>query len=173
MEKPIPTDKRPDEKGRVGSLLAPILAWAAPALPVHERSKGWYIKGGVIALLLIAWGIISGSWTFSVVIVLCAGLYFLIRSHTPEAKPFIIAYQGVSFDGIFTQWDNLKNFRLLQTPTYTELTITQKARRSPTIHIQTGMVDPQLIRMALSQFLPEDSDHEEGLLDIIIRICKL
>ena len=153
--------------------LNPILAWSAPTLPTHERSPGWYLWGGIIALLLIAWGIISGSWTFSIVIALCAGLYFLIRSHTPEAKPFIIAYQGISFDRTFMSWDNLKSFWLLETPTYTELTITPKGHRMCIIHIQTGLVDPQLIRMALSQFIPEDTDHEEGLLDIIIRICKL
>lgn len=163
MEKPTPTENR----------LTPILAWAAPLGPAHERSSGWYIKGGIVAILLIAWGIISGSWTFSVVIVLCAGLYFLIRSHTPGAKPFIIAHQGISFDGTFMPWDNLKNFWLLQTPTCTELFIAPKARRARTIRIQTGQVDPQLIRIALSQFISEDVDHEEGLLDIIIRICKL
>ncbi|MBI3336650.1 hypothetical protein HYZ98_03750 [Candidatus Peregrinibacteria bacterium] len=149
------------------------LSWEALVTPAHERTKGWYVKGGIVIIILAAWGIITGAWTFSLVLLLIGGIYFLLQNSTPSSKRITIETRGVTFDGVFTPWTSLQSFWIIQTPTYSELHFKTKNIRQSPIVIQTGFTDPNILRKTLSAFLPEDSNREEGVIDMIIRICKL
>ena len=149
------------------------LSWEALSVPAHDHSKGWYLRGGILIVILAAWGIVTGAWTFSLVLLLIGGIYFLLRSHTPSAKRIAIEGEGITLDGNFTPWSSLQSFWIIQTPSYTELHIRHLSIRTPQIVIQTGFTDLNILRKALSAFLPEDSNREEGFIDMIIRICKL
>lgn len=149
------------------------LTWEALTVPNHERTKGWYLRGGIATLILAAWGIVTGAWSFSLVLLLIGGIYFLLRSHSPTPKRITIEDRGVTFDGTFTPWTSLQSFWIIRTPTYSELHIRPKSIRQPALIIQTGFTDLNILRKTLSAFLPEDSNREEGFIDMIIRICKL
>lgn len=149
------------------------LSWEALSAPAHERSKGWYIKGGVAIVILAAWGIISGAWTFSLVLLLIGGIYFLLRDHSPSPKRITIEARGVTFDGTFTPWTSLQSFWIIETPQYRELHIRPRSLKDSHIVIQTGFTDLNILKKTLSTFLPEDLEHQEGFIDMIIRICKL
>lgn len=149
------------------------LSWEALTVPDHQRTKGWYLKGGIATLILAAWGIVTGAWSFSLVLLFIGGIYFLLRSHSPIPKRIVIEAAGVTFDGTFTPWSSLQSFWIIVTPSYRELHLRPVSIRVPSIVIQTGFTDLNILRKTLSAFLPEDSNREEGFIDMIIRICKL
>jgi hypothetical protein len=150
-----------------------LLGWKATTIPVHERSKRWYLIGGSLLLAGVVYGILSGAWSFSVVLVLCGAMYFLLRNHVPEPKTIAIAREGVLFDGTFTRYEDLAGFWIIETPGYHELHISPKIRRRGEIVIQTSDIPSNQIRATVGQFLEEVKEKKESLVDILIRICKL
>ena len=150
----------------------PLLSWRAPDIHHHKRSPRWYAIGGACVLLGATYGILTGAWTLSVVVILIGGMYFLIRNASPELKHIEITEQGVIFDNVFTNWNDCISFWIIQNPDFTELHI-HRENKEKDIVIQTGNVDPLLIRQTLSNFLQEESDRAEGTLDTITRMLKL
>ena len=151
---------------------ATLLEWSAPVRTAPVRSNQWYFAGGVLVLVGTVYGIFTGSWTFSVVCMLCGGIYVLLRDHLPPVKTITITRYGINFDGTFNGYGDMKSFWIIQTPLATELHIARKVR-GPDIVIQTGQTDPTELRRTLSQYVREESDKQETFLDAIIRICKL
>lgn len=148
-----------------------LLSWEAPIVRHHERSKRWYAVGGVTVLLLAVYGILTGAWTFSIVILLIGGVGFLLRGERPPEKHVAITASGITYGENFTRYGDLQSFGLLQTPGHLELHFTKK-NRGKGICIQAGMQDPVRLREVVSQFLPEE-EKTENVLDMFCRICKL
>ncbi len=149
-----------------------LLKWRAPARTNHRRSERWYLIAGLIAATGIVYGLIVGAWTMSLVLALVSGLYYLVRNHDYRSHTVRIFADGVEFDERFRRWDELKNFWILQGPTYCELHIAP-ARFGQEIVVQTGQIDPYAIRDTLIAYLPQDGKRGEHLLDAFIRFCKL
>ncbi len=149
-----------------------LLEWRAPSRINVERGPRWYLIGGIAILIIAAWGIVTGAWTVSIVAVLCGAIYVLLRDHVPALRSISIAQQGITFEGVFYGYQDLRSFWMLTTEVATVLHITLK-KRGGDIVILTGLTDPAHVKKVLSQYLTEESDHRENLLDTFIRICKL
>lgn len=149
------------------------LSWSAATVHDHERSTRWYVVGACAVLACAVYGVLSGSWTFSVVILLFAFLYFLLRNHPAPIRTFRITEKGVQFENIFTPFSDLREFWIIVTPLGGELHITKKKGLNREIVIHTGALPLDQIRSTLGQALPERADRKERLVDKIIRICKL
>lgn len=140
---------------------------------MHERSTRWYLVGSAAVLAGAAYGILVGAWTFTIVMVLLGGMYFLLRKTPPLVHHIILTDKGYLLDNTFTSWMDCREFWLVPTPEYTELHIIKKQGWDKELVIQTDNIDPLEIKASVSQYLTERSDQTERLLDRIIRICKL
>ncbi len=141
--------------------------------PHHERSKRWYVIGSVIVLVGAVYGILSANWSFTLVILLLGGVYFLNRNAPPVIKSITINERGFDYDAKFTQWADTKDFWLIFTPHYTELHLMRKVGWDREVIIQTDDIDPATLREILTALVPERSNQKEKMVDIIIRFCKL
>lgn len=150
-----------------------LLSWNAPSHCNHERSARWYLVSGVFVVAIAAYGILSGTWSVTLVSLMLGGVYFITRHEPMPLKDIRIETDGVQFQNSFTPWVQCKDFWLISTPLYTELHIARKGTVKGDIRIQTGDIDPLLIRSTLSQFLTMRTDQHERLFDAIIRLCKL
>ena len=161
------TNTKPPENARE------ILRWEDTRNPAHVRSARWYLMGGVFVLSCAVYGIVTGQWSFTVVMILLAGMYVLTRNTADIKLSIAITQEGVVYQNEFTGWRDCVDFWLLQGHDYVELHIARRKWSSSEIIIQTANLNPQMIRSALGQYLPERSGQTERLLDTIIRICKL
>jgi len=150
-----------------------LLAWEGLSAPLHDRGRRWYVIGGAVTLLVIIYGLVSGAWSMSLVAAAIAGMYVLRRNAPVVTRRIEIISTGIVLDGDFAPWADYKDFWLVQTPAYSELHLMRTGGFSREIVVQTGSVNPQSIRMTLSEYLQERADQKERLLDMIIRICKL
>jgi hypothetical protein len=150
-----------------------LLGWQATTVPVHQRTKRWYVTAGSLLLAGIAYGIITGAWSFSVVLVLCGALYFLLRNHVPDAKIIAFTPDGVLFDQQSLAYADIDGFWIIETPAYNQLHIRPKNRRKPDVVMQCGDTPTASVRSVLGQYCQEMKDKKETLVDILIRICKL
>ncbi|MSR87442.1 hypothetical protein EXS70_04730 [Candidatus Peribacteria bacterium] len=149
------------------------LSWSAPSHYNYERSTRWYQVGGAAVAVASLYGILTGAWSVALVSVLVGGVYFLIRHEPMPVHEISIETDGLQFKGSFIPWSEFKDFWMVATPLYTELHITRKERLKGNIRIQTGDIDPTVIRAALSQYLTIREDQKEYPVDALLRICKL
>ncbi|MBI3332183.1 hypothetical protein HYZ99_04495 [Candidatus Peregrinibacteria bacterium] len=154
--------------------LQPLLTWDAPSRPNHERGPKWYLYGGIFVLLCAVWGILTGAWSFTIVMILIGGMYFMTRNAPEPVHHIEMSKHGVTFRGEFSAWKDCKDFWLLQGPGYIELHIMRTKMVNPEIVIQLAPgMDVRIVRALLGHFLPERSDQTETLLDIFTRLTKL
>ncbi len=151
----------------------PVLSWEAPARPVFERTKRWYIVAGIVVFVAATYGIFSGSWSLAIVCVLAGGMYALIHDHQPGTSRVELHDNGIVLNGVFTRWDEFSGYWILHTPTYNEVRFVTKRAGHGRTSIQMGDQDPNQLRMVLGQRLPELIQMKEGFIDIFIRVCKL
>lgn len=149
------------------------LEWQAQTRPDHVRSPRWYMFGGSLCAIMVAYGVFSGSWSTSLVFAFIPALYYLVRNQSHVQHTIRIMDLGVEFDGRLCVWGELKEFWILAGPGYHELHIAPMKVSRPEIVIQTGTIDPFVVRDTLGQFLPQIADRRERILDAIIRFCKI
>lgn len=149
------------------------LAWHAPTRVHHERSQRWYAIAGGLSLIPIIYGLMTGAWSLSLTFALVTGLYYLTKDERPHDHSIAILESGISFDGRLQPWSDLSEFWILQAPGYYELRIAHRKTYKRDLVIQTGSVDPFVVRDILGQYLPQVAHHQERMLDTIIRFCKL
>lgn len=151
-----------------------LLQWQAKTAPEHLRGSRWYMVAGGFIVACAAYGILVGEWSFTVVMILVAGMYVLTHRSPDAEKKIAILEQGIVYENEFTEWRFVKEFWMLQSQTYVELhMMLRKGRLNQEITIQTADEDPHRIRAILAKFIPERSGQGERFLDMIIRLCKL
>jgi hypothetical protein len=150
-----------------------LLEWSAPRSYSHERGKQWYRGGAVTILAIAAYGILTGAWSLAVVTVLVGGLYFLIRKEPPVVHTLRIEQSGVTYDGDFLYWGDFESAWFVRTPVGPELHLMRKKGSPKEIILLTPHIDNTALRATLSRFLTVESDRQEHLFDVLIRLCKL
>jgi hypothetical protein len=150
-----------------------ILEWQAPIRPDYERSERWYVAAGSVCATMVAYGVLSGTWSMALVFAFLPALYWLARNQSHKTHTIRLTTLGIEFDGKLTVWGEWKEFWILSGPQYHELHIGPNRKSRPDLVIQTGAADPYLVRDILSQFLPQVTDRHERLLDAFIRFCKI
>ena len=150
-----------------------LLEWKAPRVSAHKRTRTWYIVATAILVAGIAYGIVSGGWTFSVVLVLCGVMYALLHNHVPEDKSISITSEGIHFENDFVRYEDCTGYWIIGTESHHLLHIGHKNRKKPDIVIQLGTVTEEQVKNALGQYLEEQKDKRESLVDLCIRTFKL
>lgn len=149
------------------------LQWTAPRKPAHQRGKGWYVGTGIAAAILLAYALLTQTWTFAVVLVLLAVVYGLVHNKPHPPMSITLTESGVQWGTKFIPWKDVSGYWMLQGPDFVELNIERKNGMERRITILTGTEDPHLIHAMLSQCIPHFQDRGENLLDAILRLCKL
>lgn len=161
---PIPTPEETQKE--------PIVAWQAPSSAHHIRSDRWYTVGGIVVVLMAVYGIVTGAWTFSVVIMLCGAMYVLLRNHVPPLRSIEIYEHGVRYEDAFMRWEDITGFWFIHAHDFTELHLEKKTdNREIVIHVRG--IELESLRTLLSHFTPELTEKKERLLDVFTRLCKL
>ena len=152
---------------------APLLSWTAPVAPEHQRSKRWYICAMAAVSVLVIYSLFAQAWTFTIILVLSSVMYWKIHRDPPVQKNIAIWDTGFQIGNEYTAWSECNSYWMLQGENYVELHIERNLKFKGNVLIQTGNISFQEIREVLSRFIPENTTKTEGLLDTIIRLCKI
>jgi hypothetical protein len=150
-----------------------ILEWQAPSRPDYVRSHRWYVGGGIFCGFMIVYGLLTEAWSLSLVFAFLPALYYLLRNEGHKIHTLRILGTGIEFDGKLIVWADFKEFWILSGPDFSELHIARTQKSRADLVIQTGALDPYLVRDTLAEFLPQAANKKEKLLDAFIRFCKL
>ncbi len=126
----------------------------------------------MITITLIAYGIGTGDWVLAVILMLTAGVYFLLRNEKSKQLTVSIYEGGIEIDGVLTPWQEWKNFWILLGTNHAELHVLPlKSNRE--FHVLLDGTDPFVVRDTMAAFLEYDGKKKEKLFDAFIRFCKL
>lgn len=150
-----------------------ILEWQAPSRPDHVRSHRWYVYGGVFCAFMIVYGLLTEAWSLSLVFAFLPALYYLLRNESHKIHTLRIREEGIEYDDKLIVWADFKEFWILSGKDFSELHIARTQKSRADLVIQTGKVDPYLVRDTLIEFLPMAANKKENLLDAFIRFCKI
>ncbi len=150
-----------------------LLEWHAASRPDHHRTEKWYVGAGAFCIVMIAYGILSGAWSLSVIFAFIPALYYMLRNQGHKKHHIRIREMGIEVDDRLYGWGELKEFWILEGPDYFELHIAPIKKIKSDIVVMTGNIDPYIVRDTVGKFLPQIAHQKEKLLDAIIRFCKL
>lgn len=149
------------------------IQWQGQMHVEHERTTLWYI-GAVLALLaLIAFSIVTASWSFLAVIILASILYVYIQNKHIPSKTVTITKDALIYGDKIIHWNECAYFWMIKYHSHYELHLKLNSRWKDDFRVQTGTADPNQIREFISQYLPENTEHHEKKLDMIARLLKI
>lgn len=150
------------------------IAWIAPETIIHQRGPIWKIVTGLLVLAVIAWGIYSGAWTFSLAIGVFAIAYYIIHLEHPKAIEIKISEIGIKVGYRKFSYSQIKAFWILYDPPYVQtLSIRVHGQITDDITIQLYDQSPAEIREFLMTKIPEMEGQTEKLSDIFLRLFKI
>lgn len=148
-------------------ILAEWEAWEYEHIP---KDRKWFIAGGIVALGLLLFAIITGNFFFAVFVLLASLVVGLYALRPPAVVRCAITPDGVQIGRRIFDFDQLKSFWIFyEVSGIKEVSLESKKTVMPHIRMPLGAMDPTEVRYILITYLPEVRQ-EESSADIIARI---
>ncbi|MEI8230070.1 MAG: hypothetical protein WCG83_02935 [Candidatus Peregrinibacteria bacterium] len=150
-----------------------LLTWTAPARPMHERGRTWYIVAGSILAALLLYALFNRDWSFALVLLAITTTFLALLRLPHQQHTMTIGERGFQWNHISYGWSECAGYWMLQGKGYVELHIELSNPSKSRLIIQTGELEIGDIDAVLARFLPYLHNRRERLLDYFYRICKL
>ena len=72
-----------------------LLTWRSPLYLKFQKTWKWFAVAGVFTVLMVIYGLLSGSQTFSVAILVAAAVYYFVHDEDPATIDVQIFDDGV------------------------------------------------------------------------------
>lgn len=152
-------DLSADEKSRFSNA---ILQWQSALYPKTIKTRNWYIGFSIATFALAAYGVITNAWSFSVAVIVAAGVYYYLNQDEPPVIDVVISDVGVKIGGRVYTYGELKTFWVdYQPPHHQALHFVLKNDFKQEITVQIHQQNPSEIRRILTRYLPEWEDRSK------------
>lgn len=171
MEKLLPVESPAKEKTAFDH---PVIQWSAPEFQHYERGPLWFTIGGALVLVLVLYGIWSGSWTESIVFLLLASVYYLTHHEKPRQIDVILSEMGVKVGDKTYPFSAIKTFWILYHPPHVKkigFRPVENWAHDVTISIEDQ--NPVELRNFLVTQIPEWEGKQETFTELLTRFFKL
>lgn len=97
-----------------------VFAWTCKDYEDFQRGKIWNISMIILVLILFAGGIFYDAWTFSLLIVVFAIVYYIV--HKTESKELTISLSevGIRISNTFFSYQKILGFSIVYNPPMTK-----------------------------------------------------
>ncbi len=136
------------------------ITWHAPEYRHYEKSIGWYVTFGAIALLIIGFFIIEKDYFAAVTTGILAGLVVFFAQQYPQMVEVSLTNKGVNFGNLHYPYKQLKYFWVVHTKHHKTLNFVSTTYINNTIIVELEDQDPDEIRDFLIQHLAEHHETE-------------
>ena len=150
--------------------VATIYEWHAEEHNHQPKSSTWFIALAAFITLTVVFFIFIGNVIGAITIALVGGLVYFIAQKEPSMARYRIMVDGVAINNTLYHFKDLDAFNIVYEPDETKTVILRSKRTfSPLLHMEIGEADPVEIRDVLLEFVQEDQELEEPIVDIIAR----
>lgn len=153
---------------------APLLAFKSTSFVKYNKNKSWYIVLGVIVVALVVLGILNGSSTFPIAVLVFTLVYLYVNQEDPADIDFALSKTGIQVGTRFYAFTDLRTFWIEYDPPYYQaIHFVHKNKYKEEITVQFHGVNPANIREVLVNFLPEWEERQKTLAEKLTRLFGL
>lgn len=151
----------------------PLLSWEASLHTEYARSPRWYMAVSTVVLLVALYGILSNTWTLSLVAVVIGSAYLLTRTSPPIRKKNAVFAHGMRINDRDVPWENCRDFWFIHTPSYCRLHVRLNKGVQRELRTEIHHIDEPMFKALLSHYLAFRADQKETFIDTCIRFLTL
>jgi hypothetical protein len=149
------------------------LTWETLEHAEHKKHPLWFIGLAVIMSLVVLYAFNTGSWSMAIVFILITVLLLYFGSQKPKLIKVQAGTTGITIGTITYEYKIIKKFWIVYYPPQVKvLYLETGAYLNNLVRIELGNQDPVAVKKFLLQYLEEDLDGQESLVDIIARRLK-
>lgn len=149
---------------------ATLLEWHARERADQPKSIWWYVGLASITTLLVVGMVLTGNFTAAIALGLGGAVLYFFVQRKPETIRYRLMVDGVAVNNLLYHYRDLSAFNIIYQPGVSKTVIFRSKRTwAPHLHLEIGDMDPVAIRDVLVEFLPEDDELEESLVDVLAR----
>lgn len=146
--------------------VATLLEWTSAEHVHRPKSTLWYVALAVVSLVVIAVLVLLSNYFAAIVMTIGACLLFYFAEKQPGTVHYRLMVDGIAVNTLLYHYRDLMAFNIVYYPGGTKAVFLRSKRRFvPLIHLEVGEADPVAIRELLLQFLPEDQELDEPVVD--------
>lgn len=175
-EKDKTHDKSSSTKTRENMSKGQVLAgWTFSEYIQYERTRRWYIWGGLLMAGLVIWSLVTLNILFTLIIILFAIILYAQGKKPPVDVEFKIFESGAQIGAKFYKYKEIINFWIIYEPPHAKnLYLCFKNKIKPVLSIPLEKQNPIKIRKILLKYIDEDLDKdEESFSEILGRRLKI
>jgi len=149
-----------------------VREWKAYEFSYYEKSRLWFLTGGIIFFLLVGYFVITKQIITSLTFLLLGITIYIFSLKKPRLIDCQINRQGIVADRNFYLFKDLVSFWIFyEPPDFKVISLKHKKLYLPFIQIPIGDEDPMVLRKILLGYLPEE-EQEESFSDKMARYLR-
>lgn len=150
--------------------IATLYEWQAQEHNHQPKNPAWFMALAAGATLIVGVLALLGNLIGAVTMAAMGALTYFIAQREPKVARYRILVDGVAINTLLYHYRDLAAFNIVYEPGHTKTVILRSKRLlAPLLHMEIGDADPVAIRDILLEFLREDQEMDEPVVDIIAR----
>jgi hypothetical protein len=150
-----------------------LMSWESREYYYAERSPAWYVGGLIVFALLLAYAVLTGSWTMAIAVGLMGAVIYLYSHEKPALSEVFVTKLGVHFRKYFYPYREIKSFWFVDDANYSALVLELEDNVKDSVKIEIYPEDMADIRDILMREISEDTQKKESGIDKMARTLKL
>ena len=143
------------------------LSWHAPEYIHTEKTADWYWILAIVTVTVVLIAVILNNVIFGMLIIVASSTLTLLAGRKPQKVHIEISDRRISVGRIHYNYAEMESFWVEKRQIFPKLVLKSKKVFLPYISILIEEVEPEKVRQALSDHLPEE-EHVEPLLEKIL-----
>lgn len=150
--------------------VATLYEWQAKEHAYAPRGTRWFITLAAVVAAAAGTMVLLSNVLGAIVVGIIGGLIYVLAQREPDSVRYRIMVDGVAINDRLYPYRELQAFNIVYVPGQVKTVLLRSTRRlSPLVQLELGQADPLAIRDQLLEFLPEDSELQEPIVDVIGR----
>ena len=150
--------------------LTTLFEWRALEHNHRPKSQRWYIALAASITVISDGFAVTGNLIAAITIAFAGALTYYIAQQEPKMVRYRLMTDGVAFNNTMYHYRELEVFNIVYHPQHTKTVLLRSQRPfAPLLHMELGDTDPVAVRDLLLEFVKEDQDLLEPLVDIYAR----
>lgn len=150
--------------------LATLMEWRALEHNHQPKTQTWYIVLAASVAVISVGFALFGNIMAAITIGFAGALTYYVAQQEPRIVRYRIMTEGLAFNNVLYHYQDLQSFNVVYYPGETKAVFLKSKRPfAPLLHMEIGDADPVAIRDLLLEFVHEDQELYEPLIDIYAR----
>lgn len=150
--------------------LATLLQWRALEHIHQPKSQTWFVALAASVAVISVGFALFGNFMAALTIGFAGAMTYYVAQQEPRVVRYRLMTEGVAFNNVLYHYQDLDAFNIVYRPGETKTVFLRSKRPfAPLLHMEIGDTDPVAIRDLLLEFVREDQEMHEPLIDIYAR----